>query len=73
MSERETEKTKEDKKRREELYDKFRDDLLKRQLSNSEHYDKLIDGKSGWLNSAFKFLVISDVSRFLFFLYISCP
>ena len=31
-----------DQKRCEEIHDKFRDDLLKRQLSNNENYDKTI-------------------------------
>ncbi len=35
-------RTDEEQKRSIELYDKFRDDLLKRQLSNTENYDKSI-------------------------------
>lgn len=35
-------RTEEDQKRSEELHDKFRDELLKRQLSNNENYDKAI-------------------------------
>ena len=30
----------EEQKRADEIHDKFRDDLLKRQLSNTENYDK---------------------------------
>ena len=75
MSERETEKTKEDKKRREELYDKFRDDLLKRQLSNSEHYDKAILSLSSSALAlsltAIKFVVPLDRANFLWVLKIS--
>lgn len=35
-------RTEEEQKRANEIHDKFRDDLLKRQLSNTENYDKTI-------------------------------
>jgi len=69
------ERTKDDQKRCEELHDKFRDDLLKRQLSNSESYDKAILSLSSSALAlsltAIKFVVPLDGANYLWILKIS--
>jgi len=69
------ERTEKDQKRCEEIHDKFRDDLLKRQLSNSESYDKAILSLSSSALAlsltAIKFVVPLDGANYLCLLKIS--
>ncbi|GAA5525618.1 hypothetical protein Maes01_02189 [Microbulbifer aestuariivivens] len=62
----------EDQKVADEMFDKFRDDLLKRELSNSEGYDKAILALSsaslGFSLTAIKFIVPIDTAIHLWLL-----
>lgn len=62
----------EDQKAADEMFDKFRDDLLKRELSNSEGYDKAILALSsaslGFSLTAIKFIVPIDTAIHLWLL-----
>lgn len=76
MSEPETYiRTIEEKKRSEEIHDKFRDDLLKRQLSNNENYDKtIISLSSAGLAlslTAIKFVIPLDKAEYLWVIKLS--
>lgn len=68
-------RTEEEQKRCEEIHDKFREDLLKRQLSNNENYDKaIISLSSAGLAlslTAIKFVVPLDVAEHLWLIKLS--
>jgi len=68
-------RTDEERKRCEEIHDKFRDDLLQRQLSNSENYDKtIISLSSAGLAlslTAIRFVVPLDLASHLWLIKLS--
>ncbi|MCD6704476.1 MULTISPECIES: hypothetical protein [Vibrio] len=69
------ERTEEEQKRSEEIHDKFREELLKRQLSNNEGYDKAILSLSSaglaLSLTAIKFVVPLETASYLWALKMS--
>jgi hypothetical protein len=69
------ERSTEDKKRCVEMYDKCREDLLKRQLSNNENYDKAILSLSSAALAlsltAIKFIIPIETAEYIFLLKLS--
>ncbi|MCC4860137.1 hypothetical protein [Vibrio splendidus] len=69
------ERTEEEQKRSEEIHDKFREELLKRQLSNNEGYDKAILSLSSaglaLSLTAIRFVVPLETASYLWALKIS--
>ena len=68
-------RNKEEQKRSEEIHDKLRDDLLKRQLSNNENYDKtIISLSSAGLAlslTAIKFVIPLNEAEYLWIIKLS--